>query len=348
MYLHYIHICLYHRTKYKSYKKNKYFSCLNLKAILKYCFNLFTMYRYYNRIIETLIENLGISRYDLYHKCLARDKREFLTTINKLLREGEIEYEKDSDGGPVYYPITHWLNVFLKAGNIYFDKFRVNYIPSKVLQEELEYESPGQGYEDNLAFQMHIGGGYPIKEKYKAFFELHNNISLNFDKFSYSLTTVYYDKIIESDYLDKKKFNILYIDNNQSFATEFIKKVKKEFLPESKWTLLYDTGQAIYYLQNKLEVNEVVDIIITENNENLDGVEFIDAVRELEFEFKEKYIEFGIPILAFTAKPLDQEFIKTHTDGGKPFLHLLKSEDLYVVANIIKTSQQWRSELITA
>lgn len=295
------------------------------------------MYRYYNRIIETLIENLGINRSDLYFKCLARDKREFLTAIKVLLKEGEIVYEEDSDGGPVYSPKTHWLNVFLIKGNIYLDKFRVNYIPAKVLEKELEFEGPGKGCEDNLAFQMHIGGGHPIKEKYKNFFELHNDIKLNFDKYRYSLTTVYYDKSIESGYFEDKKFNILYIDNNQSFAIDFIKIVKQHFLPECKWTLLSDTGQAIYYLQNKFEINERVDIIITENNEILNGVEFVEAVRELEIEFKEKYIEIAIPILAFTDQAQDLDFIKTHTDGEKPFFHLLKSEDFDVVANIIKT-----------
>ena len=298
------------------------------------------MYRYYNRIIETLIEYLGISRTDLYHKCLERDKREFLNKINRLLKEGEIVYEEDSDSGPIYYPRTHWLNVFLKNGNIYLDKFRVNYIPAKVLEKELEFEGPGKGCEDNLAFQMHIGGGYPVKEKYKDFFELHNDIKLNFDKYAYTLSTVYYDKLIESDYFEDKKFNILYIDNNQSFATDFIKIVKKDFLPECKWTLLCDTRQAIYYLQNKLEINEGVDIIITENNEVINGVEFIDAVRELELDFKEKYIELELPILAFTAQAKDQDLIKSYAVGGRPFFHLLKSEDLYVAANIIKALGQ--------
>jgi hypothetical protein len=295
------------------------------------------MYRYYNRIIETLIENLEIGRSELYFKSLAKDKREFLREIQRLLKEGEIVYEGERNNGPVYSPRTHWLNVFLKKGNIYLDNFRVNYIPAKVLEKELEFEGPGKGCEDNLAFQMHIGGGHPIKEKYKDFFELHNDISLNFDKYSYTLSTVYYDKLIESDYFEDKKFNILYIDNNPSFATEFIKIVKREFLPECKWTVLCDTGQAIYYLQNKFEINEGVDIIITENNEIINGVEFIEAVRELELEFKENYIEIAIPILAFTEKAQDLGFIKTHTDGGKPFFHLLKSEDWDVVANIIKS-----------
>jgi hypothetical protein len=295
------------------------------------------MYRYYNRIIETLIENLEIGRSELYFKSLAKDKREFLREIQRLLKEGEIVYEGERNNGPVYSPRTHWLNVFLKKGNIYLDNFRVNYIPAKVLEKELEFEGPGKGCEDNLAFQMHIGGGHPIKEKYKDFFELHNDISLNFDKYSYTLSTVYYDKLIESDYFEDKKFNILYIDNNQSFATEFIKIVKREFLPECKWTVLCDTGQAIYYLQNKFEINEGVDIIITENNEIINGVEFIEAVRELELEFKENYIEIAIPILAFTEQAQDLDFIKTHTDGQKPFFHLLKSEDWDVVANIIKS-----------
>ena len=90
------------------------------------------------------------------------------------------------------------------------------------------------------------------------------------------------------------------------------------------------------FLETKLEIRDWIDLIITENNERLNGVEFIEAIRELKIELEEKNISFNIPIMAFTKETQDLSFLKKDPYWENILFHFLKSEDLYVTGNVIK------------
>lgn len=177
--------------------------------------------------------------------------------------------------------------------------------------------------------------GLAINEKHKTIFEKQNNITLNFSKYKYYLWTEYLDPFCKV--LSEKLINILYLDNYRPFAIDFIKNIKRGYLPNSNWYYFTDTAQAILFLENKLKINDVINIILTENNAVLNGIEFAEAVIELEIEFKERYIGLKIPIMAFTKQSEHLSLSDNYIYYETKFLHFLKSEDLYIIGHVIKT-----------
>ena len=290
---------------------------------------------YYSNIVDLLIKNRGISRKDLYKISGIESKREFLTEVNRLEVDREIIKEYDSGIVRVKYsPRVLKVLEYEKIYNVRTAEYKINFIPTAVLEKELEYINNGTEPEDCIEFELQIAG-LAINEKHKSLFEKQNNITLNFNKFNYYLWAEYLDPF--GEVLSEKTINILYVDNYRPFAIDFIKNVKREYLPNSNWYFFTDTAQAILFLENKLEIHDVINIILTENNEVLNGIEFAEAVRELEMEFKERYSGLKIPIMAFTKQSDHLKLSDNDSYYETKFLHFLKSEDLYTVGNVIKT-----------
>ena len=65
-------------------------------------------------------------------------------------------------------------------------EYKINFIPTCVLEKDLEYVNNGTEQEDCLEFELQIAG-YPIKAKDKAYFENHTGLTLDFDKNNYYL-----------------------------------------------------------------------------------------------------------------------------------------------------------------
>lgn len=293
---------------------------------------------YFNHIVDKLIKNIGINRSDLYKISIVGNKRIFLTEINLLLEERRII--KDYGSGPVrfrYSPRVLKLFEYEKNSGFKTAEFQLNYFPNEILEKELEYINNGTEPEDCLEFELQIGG-FPLKEKHKFFFECHNEIKLDFNKFNYYLRAEYLDPFLKTKDPSppKKTTTIIFVDNDRSFAINFIKTIKEEYLPHSSWLFFTNTAQAMSFLETKLEIRDWIDLIITENNERLNGVEFIEAIRELKIELEEKNISFNIPIMAFTKETQDLSFLKKDPYWENIFFHFLKSEDLYVTGNVIK------------
>ncbi|MEO6732323.1 MAG: hypothetical protein ABIN01_13985 [Ferruginibacter sp.] len=289
---------------------------------------------YYNHIVDRLIKNIGITRKDLYNITRIESKRKFLAEINLLLAERRIIKEY-GDGPDRFRYSPRVLKLYEYEKNIGFKtaEFQLFYFPNAVLEKELEYINNGTQPE-GLEFELQIAG-YQLKEKHKFFFECHNDIKLNFNKFNYYLWAEYLDPFFKPKESSRKNTTIIYIDNNRSFAIEFIKNIKEKYLPHSNWLLFASTVQAMSFLETKLEIRDSIDLIITENNEGLNGIEFIEAIRELKIELEKKYIHFSIPVMAFTKQAQDLSFLKKDSDFEDIFFHFLKSEELYLLGNVI-------------
>lgn len=294
---------------------------------------------YYNHIVDNLIRNVGINRTKLFNITIIDSKRKFLTEINELLKEGRIT--KDYGPGPDrfrYSPRVLKIYEFEKMSGFKTAVYPIYYMPNVLLEKELEYIKKGDEPEDCLEFDLQIAG-YPLQEKFKFFFECYNDIKLDFMGFNYYLWAEYMDAYIEPQKPLKKFPNILYIDNDRSFAINFMNGIKQEYLPESNWLFFSNTAQAMCFLEAKLEVRDSIDLIITENNAALNGIEFIEAIGELRKEFEEKYIHFNIPIMAFTNQDQDLSFIKNNPENDTNFFYFTKSkeEDFKVVGKVIKS-----------
>ena len=142
---------------------------------------------YYSNIVDLLIKNRGIRRTDLYNISGIENKREFLTEINRLLAEKMIceEYHHEYIRGR-YSPKYFYLFKHEKNSDSEGTEHKINFIPTAVLEKELEYVNSGTEQEDCLEFELQIAG-YKIREKNKAYFENLSGITLDFDKNDYSL-----------------------------------------------------------------------------------------------------------------------------------------------------------------
>ncbi|MEO6542194.1 MAG: hypothetical protein ABIN74_14420 [Ferruginibacter sp.] len=146
---------------------------------------------YYSPIVRLLTNNIGISRTDLYKISGIENKRDFLTEMNRLLADKRIliEYSYEYIRGR-YSPKT--LSLWVHEKNSYSEgtEYKINFIPTAVLEKDLEYVNNGTEQEDCLEFELQIAG-YTIKEKHKAYFENLTGRILDFDKNNYSLWGTY-------------------------------------------------------------------------------------------------------------------------------------------------------------
>ena len=142
---------------------------------------------YNSPIVNLLITNRGIRRTDLYKISGIESKREFLLEMNRLLAEKMIieEYHPEYIRGR-YSPKYFYVFEHEKNSDSEGVEYKINFIPTAVLEKDLEYVNNGTEQEDCLEFELQIAG-YPIKEKDKAYFENLTGLTLNFDKNDYSL-----------------------------------------------------------------------------------------------------------------------------------------------------------------
>lgn len=142
---------------------------------------------YYHPIVELLVQNIGIKRTALYEKSGIKSKREFLKEIDSLLSDHRIIKEYSPEFVRFRYsPKILMIWEHEKGSNLKIQEYIINYIPTKELEKAFEYTNTGTEQEDCLEFELQILG-YEIKEKYKAFFEDHTGLSLNFEKYHYYL-----------------------------------------------------------------------------------------------------------------------------------------------------------------
>jgi len=292
---------------------------------------------YYNHIVDRLLKTTCINRSELFNSTINENKRKFLIEINVLLQEERII--KDYASGPDrfrYSPKVLKIHEYEKKYGIKTATFNPCYFPTAVLEKELGFIKKGDGPEDVMEFALQIEG-LQLKEADKHFFESHNDIKLNFEQFDYFLWAEYLDPYKELNDSPQKKPTILYIDNDSSFSMNFIKELKKVHLPDSNWLVCRDTGQAMFSLETKLEIYDSIDLIITEHNNVLNGIEFIEAIEELQIELEEKHIYFNIPIIAFTNSEIEPGLSAINTGREHPVMHFSKFENSYLISNVIKS-----------
>ena len=142
---------------------------------------------YNSPIVDLLANNVEISRTDLYSQSGIENKREFLTEMNRLIADHRIimeyshEYIRARYSPKVLYLCEHGQNSDSEG-----KEYKINFIPTSVLEKDLEYVNNGTEQEDCLEFELQIAG-YPIKAKDKAYFENHTGLTLDFDKNNYYL-----------------------------------------------------------------------------------------------------------------------------------------------------------------
>ena len=288
---------------------------------------------YYNHIIEILVENIGISRDELYTKS-GLSKREFVTEIDSLLSSYRISNQYDR---LKYSPRVLLLVEYEKRHSIKTGEFQIDYLPTEVLKSELNYINSGTEPEDCLEFELEITG-LEINEKFKLFFEEQNDLKLDFDKFKYYFWAKYlYPEVDMLKVSKERQSNVVYVGGNNMFADNFINNIKEDYLPNSNWFQFQDSIQAMQFLENKLEVNECINLIVIEATMTLNCCEFIEAVRELEIEFEKKYIKFNIPIIVLKNHTEDLSVVDKNAEGNVISFQYSISEDFYVLGNVVRT-----------
>ena len=142
---------------------------------------------YYSNIVDMLIANREISRTDLYSQSGIESKREFLNEMNRLIADHRIIMEDSHEYIRARYsPKVLSLSENVKNSDTEGKEYKINFIPTSVLEKDLEYVNNGTEQEDCLEFELQIAG-YPIQAKDKAYFENHTGLTLDFDENNYYL-----------------------------------------------------------------------------------------------------------------------------------------------------------------
>jgi len=292
------------------------------------------MNKYNISIVDLLIKNIGISKCELFNKS-GLSKREFLNEINRLLAEHRIS---NKDNRLRYSPKILTLVEADKKYSIKTSETSINFIPTKVLEKELEYVNDGTEQEDCLEFELQITG-YALLENYKTIIEKNNNLNLDYTKYKYYLWSqfLYPEETIDSNNSIQKAINVIYVDNDQSYSRIFTQEMKNKFVPNSNWYLFENIVEATEFLETNLEKEEWINLIITEDNKDVNGVEFIEAIQELECEYENKYSEFYIPKLLLTENPESPSLYNKSTGEPLECFHYSKSEDINLLGKFIKS-----------
>lgn len=145
------------------------------------------MDQYYNHLVELLVNNIGISRQELYIKSGMSSKRDFISEINQLKACYRITSKCDRH---LYSPrVLFIVECDINAKRV-TKEISINYLPTDILKNTLGYVSQGVEPEDCLEYELEITG-YEIKEEHKPFFEAHNKINFNFRNYKYFLWVKY-------------------------------------------------------------------------------------------------------------------------------------------------------------
>lgn len=142
---------------------------------------------YFNKLVDILINNVGINRNELYVKSGYNSKRLYLAEINNLLATGRIQCYHDR---LIYSPRVLFLVEldFLKSK--IFRKIELDYLPPEVLRKELNFIEKGYKFEDDLEYFLQIAG-LELNSCNQSFIENHCNQKLDFANMKYDLWSTY-------------------------------------------------------------------------------------------------------------------------------------------------------------
>ncbi len=148
---------------------------------------------YYNPLVDLLIKNPGITRDELFIKSGMKSKWEFVRKINRLFEEDRMSKEYDLYR---YSPKVLILVEKDKNEDCLIRVIDLNYLPTEVLEKELNYEKHGTETENCIEYDLQIAG-YEITKENKSFLESYNDIYLNVGEFRYFLWTQYLFRKVE-------------------------------------------------------------------------------------------------------------------------------------------------------
>ncbi|MBN8688619.1 MAG: hypothetical protein J0M10_16490 [Chitinophagales bacterium] len=140
-----------------------------------------------NKIVEILVNNVGIDKEELFIKSGYTSKREFISEINLLQSSYRIATIYDRH---IYAPRVLLLVELTQQKDQVTRRIPLNYLPTDVLIEKLNFKERGTEPEDRIDYFLEIAG-YELKPKDKAFMEIHSNTILDFNKYCYSLWAKY-------------------------------------------------------------------------------------------------------------------------------------------------------------
>ena len=142
---------------------------------------------YFNQLVDILINNVGINREELFIKSGYTSKRKFISELNILQSTYRIATKYDRH---IYCPRVLTLVELNHEKDQLIRTIPLNYLPTEVLTEKLNFKENGTELEDSIDFMLEIAG-YDLKEEDKAFMEMHSNAVLDFNKYSYDLWAEY-------------------------------------------------------------------------------------------------------------------------------------------------------------
>lgn len=295
------------------------------------------MNSYRNSTVDILAQNICLSKAELYQKTGIENKREFLAQIERLIAEKRIRYEADFNGKfrEVLSPKVLNLTEFENRYNIHTRTFQINYVPTEVLERELEYVNPncGDPFEDTLDFHLEIIG-YKLEEKYKAFFEAENGFTLDFSKFNYTLSAEY---LFHKHKEDKSQSNIIYINADLELAEKFKNEVKEHYVPDSIWHHFLHSTEALVFLEQTLQNRTFIDIIVLRCKSVVDTLDFIEKFEKLLTEFEEVYSDLIIPVMFIDEVGSITDFVAKLSKNNFHYLQYPADEDAYILGNVIRS-----------
>lgn len=145
------------------------------------------MQSYYNRLIEILVSNVGISRSELYNKSGYTSKRIFLSEINSLLESGRIQCYHDR---VIFSPrILFLVELDFHKSKIY-RRIELDYLPIEVLKKELNFVEIGLEPEYDIEYYLQIAG-LELNVTNQEFIENLCTLSLDFVNMKYDLWSIF-------------------------------------------------------------------------------------------------------------------------------------------------------------
>lgn len=214
--------------------------------------------------------------------------------------------------------------------------FNINYAPTAVLEKVLEFKKPVRDSdEEDLDFNLEIMG-YKLEEKYKAFFEEENGITLDFKKFHYMLWAGFlfpkYD-----DNQASPALTIIYIDKEEEPSSLFIRKMSAQYLPDSTVHHFLNHNAACLFLENALESKNYIRLIILRDQSKASTLDFIRKFKQLITRFDEIYSALHIPVMILEEPSFENDLTTKQNSPEPGFLFYPSNENEYILGNVMKS-----------
>ena len=296
------------------------------------------MNSYHNHIVDILAANICLSRTDLFIKLGSKNKKEFIAEVDRLIAENRIRRESDITGRAreVLSPKILKLVEFENRCNALTRTFNINYAPTAVLEKVLEFKKPvTDSDEDDLDVHLEIMG-YKLEEKYKAFFEKENGITLDFNKFHYDLWAEFLFPKYEDNQASPAS-NIIYIDKEEEPSPLFIRKMSTQYLPDSTVHQFLNHNDACLFLENALESKNHIRLIILRNQSIASTLDFIQKFKQLITRFDEIYSALHIPVIILEEPGFENDLSTKQASPEPGFLFYPSNENEYILGNVMKS-----------